>query len=93
MDSSAPQAARLRTVGRAVADSGTGASCHEVRLYRHKGSGYAGTGALDAVLHCDFPPRMGVGEVHLRTEHVERTLRAGIPALEQVVIHAEPAAG
>ncbi|WP_047864388.1 cation diffusion facilitator family transporter [Rubrobacter aplysinae] len=83
----------VEEIRRAVAGSGTEASCHEVRLYRHKGPEDAETGALDAVLHCDFPPRMGVGEVHLRTEHVERTLRAGLPALEQVVIHAEPAAG
>jgi divalent metal cation (Fe/Co/Zn/Cd) transporter len=81
----------VEEIRRVVAGAGAEASCHEVRLYRHKESGYSGR--LDAILHCDFPPQMDVGDVHLRTEYVERALRTSLPALEQVVIHAEPATG
>lgn len=84
----------VREIRRTVAEAGAEASCHEVRLYRHKGPDdrdEANTGKLDAVLHCDFPASANVGDVHLRTEYVERALRTRIPALEQVVIHAEPA--
>lgn len=78
-------------IRRLVAEAGVEASCHEARLYRHKDSTDEDSGTLDAVLHCDFPPWANVGDVHLRTEYVERALRAGLPDLEQVVIHAEPA--
>ena len=84
----------VEEIRRVVAGAGAEASCHEVRLYRHGESGGGDhTEKLDAVLHCDFPPQANVGDVHLRTEYVERALRASIPALEQVVIHAEPADG
>jgi len=85
----------VREIRRTAAGSGTEASCHEVRLYRRREPrerGDKGSG-LDAVLHCDFPPDANVGDVHLRTERVEKALRDRVPELERVVIHAEPAGG
>lgn len=76
-------------IRRAVAEVGVDAWPHEVRLYRSENG-------LDAVLHCDFPASTNIGEVHLRTERIERELRnrfakvGSKPGLEHVVIHAEP---
>lgn len=73
----------VKKIKQAVEESGVGARCHEVRLYR------AGE-ELDAVLHCDFPGSTNIGAVHIWTEQMEQTLRERFPRLEHVVIHAEP---
>ena len=67
----------------AVSEADSGARCHEVRLYRSEHG-------LDAILHCDFPGWTNIGEVHARTERIERRLHAGFPDIGQIVIHAEP---
>ncbi len=66
-----------------VSGADAGARCHEVRLYRSELG-------LDAILHCDFPGKTNIGEVHARTERIERGLHASFPDLGQIVIHAEP---
>ena len=71
---------------RIVSDLGVEANCHEVRLYR------PADGRLDAVLHCDFPPAVGVAEAHRRTELIERSLRERLPELGHLIVHAEPRA-
>ncbi len=70
----------------AIAEVGVDARPHEIRLYGSRGP----EGGLDAVLHCDFPAKTNIGEVHLCTEQVERALRNRFTVLEHVVIHAEP---
>jgi len=60
-------------------------NCHEVRLYRNPVS------RLDAVLHCDFDAGLEMAAVHRATETIEQTLLQRFPALDTVVIHAEPA--
>ena len=70
-------------IKRAVSEADSGARCHEVRLYRSEHG-------LDAILHCDFPGSANIGEVHARTERIERGLHARFPSLVQIVIHAEP---
>ena len=70
-------------IKRSVTEADTGARCHEVRLYRSEHG-------LDAILHCDFPGSTNVGEVHARTERIERELHTRFPGLGQIVIHAEP---
>lgn len=67
----------------AVSEADAGARCHEARLYRSEHG-------LDAILHCDFPGRTNISEVHARTERIERELHARFPSLGQIVIHAEP---
>jgi len=70
-------------IKRAVSDADAEARCHEARLYS---SEYG----LDAILHCDFPVRTNISEVHARTERIERELHVRFPSLGQIVIHAEP---
>ena len=70
-------------IKRAVSEADSGARCHEARLYRSEHG-------LDAILHCDFPGSANIGEVHARTERIERGLHARFPSLVQIVIHAEP---
>jgi cation diffusion facilitator family transporter len=74
----------VEEVRRIVSGLGVEANCHEVRLYLPEG------GRLDAVLHCDFPPAVGVAEAHRRTELIERTLRERLPDLGHLIVHAEP---
>ena len=70
-------------IKRAVSEADAGARCHEARLYRSEHG-------LDAILHCDFPGGANIGEVHARTERIERVLHVRFPSLGQIVIHAEP---
>lgn len=74
----------VEEVRRIVSGLGFEANCHEVRLYLPE------DGRLDAVLHCDFPPAVGVAEAHRRTELIERTLRERLPDLGHLIVHAEP---
>lgn len=69
---------------RQVADrlAGRGAT-HEVRVYR-------GDGARNLVLHASFPPSLAVDEVHQMSAEVERALRAELPRIGTVLVHAEP---
>ncbi len=70
-------------IKRAVSEEDPGSRCHEARLYRSEHG-------LDAILHCDFPGSANIGDVHARTERIERGLHVRFPSLEQIVIHAEP---
>ncbi len=70
-------------IKRAVSEEDSGSRCHEARLYRSEHG-------LDAILHCDFPDSANIGDVHARTERIERGLHVRFLILEQIVIHAEP---
>lgn len=61
--------------------------CHAVRVYRG-GDGEAAT--YDLVMHCTLPEALPLDEAHARAEQVERALRAALPALNAVTVHAEP---
>jgi divalent metal cation (Fe/Co/Zn/Cd) transporter len=74
-----------------VLESQMEARAHEVRLYGPGNNGaQGGGGPVDAVIHLDFPPTINMGDVHRRTELVERMLSTQLPKLGYVVIHAEP---
>ena len=81
--------ALVATVER-VAGAAIGAGrCHAVRVYR-SGNG-DGDGALyDLVMHCTLPEGLPLPEAHERAEQVERALRAAVPKLGAVTVHAEP---
>jgi divalent metal cation (Fe/Co/Zn/Cd) transporter len=63
--------------------------CHAVRVYRH---GQGDEASYDLVLHCTLPAALPLEEAHARSEDVERALRAALPALNAVTVHAEPPA-
>jgi len=56
---------------------------HDVRVYRHGDE-------LDVSLHCAVEPGTSIGDAHECTRLMEDFLRAQLPALGRVVIHAEP---
>ena len=71
-----------------VADVAVGdGRCHAVRVYR-SGQGEAAT--YDLVMHCTLPEALPLDEAHERAERVERALRAALPQLNAVTVHAEP---
>ena len=82
----------LARIERVVLRAGMEARAHEVRLYG-PGETSDADGAVDVVIHLDFPPSTNVGEVHHRTELIEQVLRTEVQELGQVVIHAEPREG
>jgi divalent metal cation (Fe/Co/Zn/Cd) transporter len=82
----------LARIERVVLRAGMEARAHEVRLYG-PGETSDADGAVDVVIHLDFPPSTNVGEVHRRTELIEQVLRTEVQELGQVVIHAEPREG
>jgi len=61
-----------------------GPSCHDVMLRRQ-------AGRLSVALHCIFDEKMSIIQVHDITTRIENRLKNEIPALERVIIHAEPA--
>jgi cation diffusion facilitator family transporter len=77
--------AREAEILRVLAGAGVEAHCHEIHLHA------SAAGAWGAVLHCDFPPELRMGEIHARTERIEHALREHLPGLEYVLVHAEPA--
>jgi cation diffusion facilitator family transporter len=76
----------------AIADAVAGpGSTHEVRVYHEPGADGTADGHLhNLVLHCTFPGNLTVPEVHERSTEVERALRARLPGLGTVLVHAEP---
>lgn len=91
----ADEVARVRTVADGLVNAG---ATHEVRIYESLdqpggADGHYG-GALardhDLVLHVSFPGDLAMPEVHERSEQIERALRATLPDLSHVLIHAEP---
>ncbi len=93
-DVSAQQPKLVKQV-RQIADRVAGReSCHEVHVYQVM-SGAEGKPSpehplYDLVLHCTFAGGMPIQEVHVQAEEIERALRAGLPPLGAVLIHAEP---
>lgn len=96
-------AGRAAEVGRvrAVADALVGLDAtHEVRLYEsldqpdgadsHLRGSRIQAREHDLVLHVSFPGDLAMPEVHERSEEIERALRAAVPNLAHVLIHAEP---
>lgn len=72
-----------------AADVAIGAGrCHAIRVYRGRDEG---NGAVyDLVMHCTLPEALPLAEAHERAEQVERALRAAVPHLGAVTVHAEP---
>jgi cation diffusion facilitator family transporter len=86
---------QVRKIADALVQPG---ACHLVRVYEHPLSGdqpvlehapIADAG-FDLVLHVSFPGDLAMPMVHERSEDIERALRAALPGLNHVLIHAEP---
>jgi cation diffusion facilitator family transporter len=58
-------------------------ACHEITLRRHGRK-------FSVALHCTFSQKMPIVEVHAITTRIEDKLRAEIPSLERIIVHAEP---
>ncbi len=93
-DVSAQQPRLVKQV-RQIADQVAGnGSCHEVHVYQVMNSA-AGQPSqehplYDLVLHCTFAGAAPIQQVHVQAEEIERALRADLPPLGAVLIHAEP---
>jgi divalent metal cation (Fe/Co/Zn/Cd) transporter len=69
---------------KAMTDEVTGrASCHDIMIRRREGR-------LAVSLHCTFDDMMSIIQVHDITTRIEDRLKSEIPALDRVIIHAEP---
>jgi len=67
-----------------IADETAGAgSCHDI-LIRRQGE------KLSVSLHCQFDKQMSIVETHDVTTRIEEKLRVQIPALDRILVHAEP---
>ena len=94
-DVSAEQPALIAEVRR-IADCVAGAgSCHEVHVYQVTNRAATEpptpeTPLYDLVLHCTFSGAAPIQQVHVHAEEIERALRAAMPPLGAVLIHAEP---
>ena len=78
------QESRLVKKIKAITDEVAGGpSCHDVMLRRQ-------AGRLSVALHCIFDEKMSIIQVHNITSRIEDRLKSEIPALERVIIHAEP---
>ncbi len=73
----------VRKIQRVVDDMVGRQACHDITLRRH-GRKYS------VALHCTFAQKKPIVEVHEMTTRIEEKLRAEIPSLERVIIHAEP---
>jgi cation diffusion facilitator family transporter len=60
-----------------------GSSCHEVAV-RRQGSKYL------VSMHCTFDKTLSIVQVHELSSRIEERLKAEIPALDRVLVHAEP---
>ncbi|MHB8095797.1 MAG: cation diffusion facilitator family transporter [Candidatus Aminicenantales bacterium] len=60
-----------------------GASCHEVAV-RRQGTKYL------VSMHCTFDKTLSIVQVHELSSRIEERLKAEIPALDRVLVHAEP---
>ncbi len=78
------QETRLVETVRKIADEIVGGpSCHEVHV-RRLGLKYV------VALHCTFDERLSIVQVHEISSRIEERLRNTIPALDHVLVHAEP---
>jgi cation diffusion facilitator family transporter len=80
-DQSQELVGQVRTVADRLAGRG---ATHEVRVYR-------GRDDRNLVLHASFPAELAVDEVHQLSAEIERALRAELPGIGTVLVHAEPA--
>ena len=75
---------RLVETVRKIADEIVGGpSCHEVHV-RRLGLKYV------VALHCTFDERLSIVEVHEISSRIEERLKSTVPALDHVLVHAEP---
>ncbi|HSA94500.1 MAG TPA: cation transporter dimerization domain-containing protein, partial [Acidobacteriota bacterium] len=70
-----------------IADGIVGRDCCHGVLIRRRGE------RLSVSLHCGFDRDLPVIEAHRLSSRIEEALKAGIPAVEQVLVHTEPEAG
>jgi cation diffusion facilitator family transporter len=78
------QETRLVETVRKIADEIVGSpSCHEVHV-RRLGLKYV------VALHCTFDERLSIVQVHEISSRIEERLRNTVPALDHVLVHAEP---
>ena len=72
---------------RVIEETGLTTRVHDIRIYEADGRApsYA-----DVTFACGFPPDLGVGAVHDRTEQLEQRIRTAFPALGRIMVHAEP---
>ncbi len=78
------QETRLVETVRKIADEIVGGpSCHEVHV-RRLGLKYV------VALHCTFDERLSIVQVHEISSRIEERLRNTVPALDHVLVHAEP---
>jgi len=60
-----------------------GSSCHEIAI-RRQGSKYL------VSMHCTFDKALSIVQVHEISSRIEERLMAAVPALDRVLVHAEP---
>ncbi len=78
------QETRLVETVRKLADEIVGGpSCHEVHV-RRLGLKYV------VALHCSFDERLSIVQVHEISSRIEDRLKSTVPALDRVLVHAEP---
>ena len=71
---------RIKGIANAMAGSG---SCHNVLVRRHGGK-------CSVSLHCHFDEQMSIVDAHDVTTRIEVKLKEEIPALDRILVHAEP---
>ena len=78
------QETRLVETVRKIADEIVGEpSCHEVHI-RRLGLKYI------VALHCTFDEKLSIVQVHEISSRIEERLKNTVPALDRVLVHAEP---
>ena len=60
-----------------------GSSCHEIAI-RRQGPKYL------VSMHCTFDKALSIVQVHEISSRIEERLKAAVPALDRVLVHAEP---
>jgi len=79
----APLVERIRHITDAVAGR---ACCHNILIRRQRGR-------LAVSLHCGFDRNLPVIEAHRLSSRIEEALKRDVPAIEHVLVHAEPEVG
>ncbi|HEX2695246.1 MAG TPA: cation-efflux pump [Acidobacteriota bacterium] len=75
---------RLVATVRKIADEIVGGpSCHEVHV-RRLGMKYV------IAIHCTFDERLSIVQVHELSSRIEERLKSTVPAVDHVLVHAEP---
>jgi cation diffusion facilitator family transporter len=78
----APLAGEVKRIAEAVVGR---ACCHDIVVRRQDGR-------LSVMLHCAFDPDLPVSEAHRLSSRIEEALKAEMPQIEAVLVHAEPEA-